>query len=222
MADGSKQKCRPITPTMIPKESDSVVNTTDLDLTGSDVEAPTYRTSVVVTPETSGLADGREGVVLVDRGRHTKLMLRCDAGSAVTAALGVSFGSSRTTDSGVVITGLRPDEFWLIGAGEAVMGERGTLPAEGLRSEVDLTHGRTLIEVSGPKAASMLEKVCGLDFSNAMTPAGAATSASVAKVSCDIVRVADSYLISCDRSFGQYLMESLADAAQEFGLSLGG
>ncbi len=198
-----------------------MVNTTDLDLTNSGVEAPTYRTSVVVTPATSGLADGGGGVALVDRGDHTKLMLRCDAGSAAAAALGVSFGSSRITDSGVVITGLRPDEYWLIGAAESVAGERAGLPADGLRSEVDLTHGRTLIEVSGPKATGMLEKVCGLDFSDAMTPRGAATSASVAKVSCDIVRAGDSYLVACDRSFGQYLMESLADAAREFGLTLG-
>ena len=45
--------------------------------------------------------------------------------------------------------------------------------------------------------------------------------ASVAKVTCDIVRNdvngIRSYLISCDRSYGQYLFDAILDARHEFG-----
>ena len=45
----------------------------------------------------------------------------------------------------------------------------------------------------------------------------------MAKVTCDIVRNdlegIPSYLISCDRSYGQYLFEVILDAGQEFGIS---
>jgi len=64
-----------------------------------------------------------------------------------------------------------------------------------------------------------------LDWSDAMTPNGAVASASVAKVTCDIARCdgdsAPSYMIFCDRSFGQYLFDALIDAGEEFGLAVG-
>ena len=71
----------------------------------------------------------------------------------------------------------------------------------------------------------MLEKVCSLDWSDPMTPDGAVASASVAKVTCDIARNdvdgTPSYLVFCDRSFGQYLFDALIDAGNEFGLVVG-
>ncbi len=197
-----------------------MVSTTDLDLTSSTVDAPTYRSSAVVTPSTSARADGSGGVTLTDRANVTKLVLRCAPDSAAARWMAVEFGSCRTEGDDVLVVGMRPDEYWIIGSPSSVSGVRSAVPTAGLRSEVDLTHGRAFIEVSGPKATKMLEKVCGLDWSDNMTPPGSATSASVAKVSCDVVRSGDSYFISCDRSFGQYLVESLADAAEEFGLTL--
>ena len=57
-----------------------------------------------------------------------------------------------------------------------------------------------------------------------MSPDGAATSASVAKITCDVIR-ADidddpSYLIACDRSYGQYLFDALLDAGAEFDIGV--
>ena len=90
---------------------------------------------------------------------------------------------------------------------------------------LDWTHGRALFRVTGSDAPRMLEKVCSLDWSDPMTPDGAVVSASVAKVTCDIARndfdAEPSYLIFCDRSFGQYLFDALIDAGNEFGLVVG-
>ena len=71
---------------------------------------------------------------------------------------------------------------------------------------------------------SLLEKVCSLDWSDAMTPDGAVVSASIAKVTCDLTRQdvdgRPSYLVACDRSFGQYLFDALLDAGDEFGIGV--
>ena len=57
-----------------------------------------------------------------------------------------------------------------------------------------------------------------------MMPNGAVTSGSAAKVTCDLIRNdlddTPSYLILCDRSFGQYLFDTIIDAGDEFGISV--
>jgi len=65
-----------------------------------------------------------------------------------------------------------------------------------------------------------------LDWDDAITPDGAVVSASVAKAGCDIVRFDGdsdhpSYLLACDRSFGQYLFDAILDAGDEFGINVG-
>lgn len=96
------------------------------------------------------------------------------------------------------------------------------LDRSGHVSVVDHTHSRALFRLTGSASPSVLEKVCSLDWSDAMTPDGAVVSASVARVTCDITRNdvdgVGSYLIACDRSFGQYLFDALLDAGDEFGL----
>jgi len=90
---------------------------------------------------------------------------------------------------------------------------------------VDWTYGRAQFRLTGTAATRTLEKVCSLDWSDAMMPDGAVTSGSVAMVTCDLIRSdvdsTPSYLILCDRSFGQYLFDALIDAGDEFGLSVG-
>ena len=80
-------------------------------------------------------------------------------------------------------------------------------------SVVDFTHGRALLRLTTDQAAGVLEKMCSLDLGDTMTPDGAVVSASVAKVSCDVIRDdvdgTRSYLIACDRSFGDYLIGAM-------------
>ena len=56
------------------------------------------------------------------------------------------------------------------------------------------------------------------------TPDGAVVSASVALTACDLARDDSggvrSYLVFCDRSFGQYLFDVLIDAGSEFGVTV--
>ncbi len=159
-------------------------------------------------------------VTLLDESSSTKFVVRAAAGTSARAVLAQSFGASRRV-GGALIVGIRPDEWFVLGSAADVAERIDQIDSSaGHVSIVDWTHGRAQFRLGGPDAKNALEKVCSLDWSDAMMPNGAATSASVAKVACDIVRddadASLSYLVLCDRSFGQYLFEALLDAATEF------
>jgi heterotetrameric sarcosine oxidase gamma subunit len=161
-------------------------------------------------------------LTLTDESAQAKVIVRAAAGTPARAALAQAFAGSRTAD-GVLIAGTRPDEWMLIGDVAAVRAHVDGLSTDGHVSIVDWTHGRAQFRLTGAVASSALEKICGLDWSDAMMPDGAVTSGSVAKVTCDLIRndVDDqpSYLVLVDRSFGQYLFDTIIDSGDEFGIS---
>ena len=184
-------------------------------------------------------------LILQDMSETTKLAIRADADHPAAQWLAVAFGRSRR-DGSALIWGLRPGEWLVSGPAGAVNGVVDGLDTSGHVGVVDLTHGLALFRLTGAGAASVLEKICSLDWSNVMTPDGAVVSASVAKVACDIARhdLADleaegeadggvpgdagdavdgrrSYLLACDRSFGNHLFEATLDAGREFGIAVG-
>jgi sarcosine oxidase subunit gamma len=162
-------------------------------------------------------------------------------GSDVFDRLGVAFARStlveidpgegeaaRAKGDHMVVAGIRPDEIWLIGTRERVRALWSSLSAAPGFEHVHAVHldpGIVTFHLAGPHACLVLEKICSLDWSEAMTPNGAAMSAGVAKVACDIVRAdgylggsAPGFLIMCSRSYGRYLEECLIDAGEEFGV----
>jgi heterotetrameric sarcosine oxidase gamma subunit len=95
-----------------------------------------------------------------------------------------------------------------------------------LVTATDLTHGRALVRLTGPHAAGVLAKVCGIDTSEPITPDGAAFRTAVAAVSTDVIRDdtggVPSYLLHCERSSGAYLFGELLAAGGEFGIEIDG
>ena len=168
-------------------------------------------------------------LVLTDVSATVKWLVRASGSpNAAAERLGAPFGSSQTAAGGALVLGSRPGEWIVLGtAGEVTETVEGLdgLDSSDFVTALDWTHGRALFRVTGDAAPRMLEKVCSLDWSDPMTPDGAVASASVAKVTCDIARNdvdgTPSYLVFCDRSFGQYLFDALIDAGDEFGLSVG-
>ncbi len=170
-------------------------------------------------------------LTLSDESALAKTIVRAEAGSPASASLAVSFGSSRR-EGATLVLGQRPDEYMLIGSAQSNASIVARLDTSGHVSVIDHTHSRALFRLTGAQASATLEKVCSLDWSNAMTPDGAVVSASIAKVNCDIARndrepvdaepasASPSYLIACDRSFGQYLFDALIDAGGEFGIGV--
>lgn len=183
-------------------------------------ESPVTKTYDFLQISSTDGAVGR-ALTLSDLSSTGKTILRTDP--AATDRVGVGFGASIAAD-GLLVCGQRPGEWMLIGPTADAQAFVDGLGLEGFHSVVIHTHSRALFRLTGDRAASALEKVCSLDWSDDMTPDGAAASATVARVTCDIVRNdvsgVRSYLIACDRSFGQYLFDALVDAGWEFSLTV--
>lgn len=182
-------------------------------------------------------------LTLADLTPLAKVGVRAPAGGAMAQALGVPYGRAARDGNGALVTGSGPGE-WLAlgpaGAEHALTQRLDQLAAQAAAGElvsvIVLTHGRALVRLTGELAADLLAKVCGIDFSDAVTPDGAVFRSSVAKLVTDVVRddtapsagpptAADpvrSYLLHCDRSAGQYLFDALLDAGAEFGIDTSG
>lgn len=177
-------------------------------------DRPQFRSSVTKLAATPAGAPA-----LTDESSLTKVSVRAQVGASL---FGVDFARAVRRD-GVLIAGIRPDEWLLLGDAAEV---EALVVGAGLDvsvNRIDITHSRMCLRLTGVRCASALEKVCSLDFDDMMFPDGATGSASVAKVSSDLVRddVGDepSYLILADRSFGQYLYDAVHDATTEFSTS---
>jgi sarcosine oxidase subunit gamma len=83
---------------------------------------------------------------------------------------------------------------------------------------IDVSHGRTVIRISGPHARTVLMKGAPLDFhSSAFKPGHAATS-TISQ--CGVVLSCvgeDAFDLYVFRAFGQHMWEWVTDAAGEFG-----
>ncbi len=158
-----------------------------------------------------------------------KVLVRASTDGKVARMLAVPFGRAARDEHGTLVVGSGPGEWLLLappGAAAAVAGRVEEVPDEGLVSVFDATHGRALMRITGARAADMLAKVCGVDFSEEVTPDGAAFRSYVAKLVTEVVRDdrdgERSYLLHCERSSGQYLFDALTDAGDEFGIEVEG
>ena len=195
------------------------MTTTPISIRKESVSVPEFESAVMKTyPTKAGQA-----LRLADESAFAKTLVRSDQ-----PQFGVRFGQS-TRSGDAFIAATRPDEWLILSSVQAMDAAVASVNTGGFTSVIPFTHGRSLFRLTGELAPKALEKVCGIDFANPMTPNGAVVSASVALVSCDIMRddVATgsaggevSYRIMCDRSFGQYLFDALVDAGNEFGISV--
>jgi sarcosine oxidase, subunit alpha len=158
-----------------------------------------------------------------------KTLVLASTESELARSLGVSFGRATRDAHGTLVVGSGPGEWLLLatpGTSAAVTQRVEEVPGEGLTSVFDATHGLALLRITGARAPDLLAKVCAIDFSEAVTPDGAAFRSSVAKLVTDIVRDDRdgeiSYLLHCERSSGQYLFDVLIDAGDEFGIEVDG
>lgn len=190
---------------------------------GSTSQGPAFESPVVRDYPTSAGSH----LTLADASATTKWLVRAAADGPTADRLGARFGTSRVAPGGALVLGSRPGEWIIVGTADevaaAIAGLDG-LEAKEFMSALDWTHSRAMFRVTGADATRMLEKVCGIDWGDHMTPDGAVLSASVALTTCDLARDdvdgTPSYLVFCDRSFGQYLFDALIDAGDEFGLTV--
>lgn len=172
------------------------------------------------------------GLTLTDCTPLTKAGVRAPIGGRAAAELAVPFGRAGRDPGGTLVAGSGPGEWLLLaaaGQGPALIGRAEDLAArfpDELITATDLTHGRALMRLTGPTAADVLAKVCGIDTGNGITPDGAAFRSSVAALATDVIRDdvsgVRSYLLHCERSSGAYLFGELLSAGSEFGIEIDG
>src|SRR6266699_5826120 len=146
-------------------------------------------------------------LTLTDCTPLAKLLLRAPADGLVAGELAVPFGRAARDQAGVLVAGSAPGEWLLLAPpGRAAAAARfedlaGQVPGEQV-SVIDLTHGRALMRLSGPTAATVLSAVCGVDLSDSFTPDGTAFRSAVAAVATDVIRddiaAVRSYLLHCE------------------------
>ncbi len=158
-----------------------------------------------------------------------KVLVLAPTDGELARTLGVPFGRAARDAHETLVIGSGPGEWLLLSTpGTTVEMTRRVkqIQDEGLVSVFDATHGRALVRITGARTPDLLAKVCAIDFSEAVTPNGAAFRSSVAKLVTDVVRDDHdgerSYLLHCERSSGQYLFDALIDAGDEFGIEVDG
>jgi sarcosine oxidase subunit alpha len=132
---------------------------------------------------------------------------------------------------GGVLARLTRDEFYLFGLSPGAQLPSAAELDESLAAAklsaraTDFTHRTALLKLSGPAAAEMLNKICGLDFHDTVFPTMQVKQSSAAKIKTLILRHdeggAPVYHLHLSRPYGQYFWEIVWDAGQEFGIGVG-
>jgi len=219
-------------------DPEGVRQNVDTPVTGlREYDAPIARSPIAVGNEVATVADWAVNarsaggdLTLTDVTPFAKIAVRGPVDGALPNLLGTSFGRTASGPSeGTLVVGSGPGEWLVLGPA----GTQADLFAKvtelvGSTDEfinvIDITHGRALVRVTGENGPALLEKVCGIDFSDDFVPNGAALRSSVATVVTDLVRHDQngvrSYMLHVERSSGQFLFDSLLEAGEEFGVSV--
>jgi heterotetrameric sarcosine oxidase gamma subunit len=176
---------------------------------------------------------------LADASALVKVVVRGDPRGALARAFDVRPWRAVREDGGPLVARAAAGEWWVFarpGTTADVLATVERAAAAEPAAIVDVTHGRTLLRLTGGRAHDLLAKVCAVDLDDRVTPNGAAFRSSVAKVVTDVIRddvrgvgngaeapgLERSYLLHCERAVGQYLFDALLDAGRELGVDVDG
>jgi sarcosine oxidase, subunit gamma len=144
------------------------------------------------------------------------LRARPDTVSALSKALGLSLPvkpKSSETKAARSALWLGPDEWLIIDNAKNPMDDAAK--AKVLNSAVDISHRNTAILVSGAAAEATLSAGCPQNLSLKAFPVGACSRTILGKVEIVILRTGpQTFHVECWRSFSDYVMTYLADAAR--------
>lgn len=165
-------------------------------------------------------------VELTDHTDLAKVLVRAEPDGRFAGALGVQCGHAVLDADGALVVRTAPGAWLLLapaGSSSSMVRRTEALADGEFASVVDVTHGHTVLRLTGSAAASVLAKLCAIDLSDAVAPDGTAVRTLLAGINAAVIRddavAARSYLALCDRSYGEYLIDVLTDAGQEFGIA---
>lgn len=114
--------------------------------------------------------------------------------------------------------GFAPGRFMVIGEEEGLATTFNAKVAAGTGTVTDLSHGRTAIRISGPKAEWVLAKLFAIDFSLPAFPVGSGLSTTHHDIFAQIQRIgAERFDVYIFRSFARSFWHSLCRLSEEVG-----
>ena len=114
--------------------------------------------------------------------------------------------------------GFAPGRFLVIDQNEGAGARLKASVSASIGTVTDLSHGRTAIRISGPKAEWVLSKFFAIDFSLPAFPEGAGRSTAHHDIFAQIQRIGpDSFDIYVFRSFARAFWTALCHASEEVG-----
>ncbi len=182
-------------------------------------------------PGRHGRADGDPGVVLSETrpGSIVQAAAFPNSEKAVIAAIKKAAGLSLPDGAGGGVAtdtkaafGIAPGRFLVVDQSEGLADRlRAAIkPAEG--TVTDLSHGRTAIRVSGPRAEWVLAKLFAIDFSLTALPLAAARATQHHDILAQIQRTGpESFDLYVFRSLARSFWTMLCHAAEEVGYEVG-
>jgi len=117
--------------------------------------------------------------------------------------------ASAAGKKGVVLR-IEPLKWWIVGASAPKLD-----PKQG--SSLDLSHSRTRVRVSGPEAATFLNRFIPLDLRDQSFPAGTVASTAMHHVGVTLWRSEAGYELLLPRGFALSLWEVMVETAAQFG-----
>ena len=146
---------------------------------------------------------------------------------ALAERLGLTLPEKPTAASAgdVVFFHVAPRRWWLVRAEDRSSDLVARLAAAvtGRAALTDLSHGRTVLRLSGPASRNVLQKLCRIDLHPQAFPAGRVAQTPLGQVTALIHAFDDGpgFDLYLPRAFAYSAVESLIDAATEFGLEMG-
>lgn len=148
---------------------------------------------------------GEERPVIAAIRQLTGLALADGAGGGIAGETKAAFG-------------IAPGKFLVVDQDDGLAAEFAKAVADGSGTVTDLSHGRTAIRISGPKAEWVLSKFFAIDFVLPALPVGSGISTVHHDIFALIQRSgADRFDLYVFRSFARAFWNSLCHASEEVG-----
>lgn len=156
---------------------------------------------------------------LTEQADLPKVEVRAAPDGGLATALGVPYGRAMRDSRGVLVVGTTP-EGWLLlapdGRAPSMVRTVEDLAGREFVTAVDVSHGYACFQITGHAARSVLAKLCAIDLTDRAMPDGTAFRSLLAGITATVVREDKdgelSYLVLCERSYGQYIADVLVDA----------
>ncbi len=190
----------------------------------AEIQSPLGKAYV---PGDHGNAAGGVGVTIRERRNLSIIQVTAwsDTIPAVLTAIGSATGLVLQNKAGLgrvagekSVFGFAPGRYFIVGATPELELRLRSVIAPDLATIIDLTHGRTVIRVSGPRAEWVLSKLFAIDFSEHAFPIAYGRATLHHDIHTNIQRIDDeTFDLYVFRTFARSFWQTLGHAAEEVG-----